>query len=181
MTRSITAQLADARASADDVVKRHGVKNASLKLYDVLAQCLSVVERCNESVVDYEELVLLFKQMPPDDGNKRRYIEQDSDAYQLVCRYVFAGSSLSNCTRYAQALREAGKLRISSFELKPWLRRNGGVVALYFRRPLDARSSTTKAFHLRASIAYPRDKDFSVTLRWNKEWGVFNVVKEPEL
>lgn len=98
-----------------------------------------------------------------------RYVEAGSDIFVLVCRFVFAGTNRANAIRYSQCLREAVKLGIEAKDLAAWLRQNGGVNALYFRRPLESRTSTTRTLRLARSVTFPRDKPFTLTLQWGTD------------
>ena len=163
---SVTDLALKARGQASEVVIRHK-KRASFQLYSVLAPCLELCERCERDPAERAELERLFAAQPRE-GN-RRYVERGSDIYVLVCRFVFAGTDRSNAMRYSQALREAAKLQIRSGELEAWLGKNGGVNALYFRRPLTTRSVSTKTIRLARSITIPRDRGFTVTLLWSQD------------
>lgn len=164
---SVTDLAIQTRQNAADVVARHK-KLASYRLYAILAPTLEVCERCERDPKERAEIDRLFAEQPLGDQN-RRYVESGSDIYVLVCRFVFAGTNRSNAIRYAQALREAAKLQIGSGELDGWLRKNGGVAALYFRRPLASRTSSTRTLRLDRSITFPRDKPFTITLRWGTD------------
>lgn len=166
MRPSVTTLAMDARQSAADVVARHK-KQASFRLYAVLAPCLEICERCTRNPADIAEIEALFRQQPHD--GSRRYVEAGSDIFVLVCRFVFSGTNRSNAIRYSQCLREAVKLGIASEDLAAWLRHNGGVNALYFRRPLASSTSTARTLRLARSITFPRDKPFTLTLQWGTE------------
>lgn len=170
---SISELALQTRQSASEVVARHK-KKASFRLYAVLAPCLELCERCGRDPAERAELESLFARQPKGERN-RRYVEKGSDIYQLVCRFVFCGTNLTNATRYAQALQQATDMQIRSPELEGWLRENGGVNALYFRRPLRYRSSTARTLRLASSITFPRDRDFTLTLRWTND-NAFKVV-----
>lgn len=171
---SVTDLALQTRQNAADVVARHK-KLASYRLYAILAPTMEVCERCERNPQERAEIDRLFASQPRGDQN-RRYVERGSDIYVLVCRFVFAGTNRSNAIRYAQALREAAKLQIGSGELDEWLRKNGGVAALYFRRPLESRSSSTRTLRLDRSITFPRDKMFVITLQWGTE-NAFRVIE----
>jgi len=167
---SIVDLALQARRNAAAVVDRHvnpSQKQASLALYDVLAPCMELCERCGRDPDDRAELERLFAEQPRP-GN-RRYVEKASDIYVLVCRFVFTETDRTNAIRYACALREAGRRQIRSTALAEWLRRNGGVNALYFSRPLDTRIVATKTLHLHDRISFSRDAPFTLTLRWRTD------------
>lgn len=162
------------RNSANSVTIRHK-KKSSFELYAVLADCMEICERCLLNPEQRGELEQLFHAQ--DKGSqKRRYVEKSSDIYQLVCRFVFAATDRNNCNRYAHALREAEKLQLNSSRLEKWLAINGGVNALYFRRPLVSNSVYTRALRLNQSILIDRHKEFTLTLRWRND-NTFDVLK----
>lgn len=174
----IIALAIQAKKDASLVVDRHtnpSQKTASIALYGVLASCLNLCERCDRDAGELGELQRLFKEQPV--TGKRRYVEKDSDIYVLVCRFVFTETDRTNAMRYASALREAAKLQVSSADLRGYLKDNGGVNALYFKRPLDARSVKTKCLRLADQIEFSRDAPFSLTLRWRDD-NTFDVLKE---
>lgn len=173
MKPTVTSIAMDARQAASDVVARHK-KLASFRLYAVLAPCLEVCERCQTNPTDLAEIEAMFRQQPRD-GN-RRYVERGSDIFVLICRFVFSGTNRSNAIRYSQCLREAVKLGIGSADLEVWLRQNGGVNALYFRRPLASSTSSARTLRLSRSITFPRDKPFTLTLQWGTD-NAFLVMK----
>lgn len=167
---SVTELAMKARDSAALVVDRHvnpSQKAASLALYRVMADCKALCERCEANREDMAELQRLFAQQPK--AGNRRYVEKGSDVYVYVCRYVFTETDRTNAMRYAAALREASKLQVSSGDLFEWMKKNGGVNALYFRRPLDARSVKTKCLRLAEQIEISRDKEFTLTLKWRDD------------
>lgn len=168
----------NARQAATLVVDRHTNPNktmASLALYNVLARCMELSERCERDPDEHQQLNRLFKQQPKS-GN-RRFVEKNSDIYILVCRYVFTETDRSNAMRYAAALREAAKMQISSERLVDHMKKNGGVNALYFRRPLDARTVKTKCLQLAEPILYSRDSPLHLVLKWRDD-NLFVVVKK---
>lgn len=170
MVTTITELAGCARSAAEQEVTYRHKKKASFRLYGVLAQCMAICERCQLNDQDLTELKELFASQPPDEGNKRRYIEKGSDVFLLTCRYVFHGSYLTNASRYAHCLRQAAKLQINSSDLANWMRNNGGINALYFRRPLDRGQMRIKCLHLTRTIEFPRDgSEFTIHLRWNQD------------
>lgn len=166
MKPSVTSLAMDARQAAAEVVVRHK-KHASFRLYAVLAPCLEICERCQANPADLAEIEALFRQQSHE-GN-RRYVERGSDIFVLVCRFVFSGTNRTNAIRYSQCLREAVKLGVAANDLEAWLRANGGVNALYFRRPLASETSSARTLRLARSITFPRDKPFTLTLQWGTD------------
>lgn len=159
-----------ARDAATLVVDRHtnpSQKAASLALYSVMARCMELCERCERDASERAELDRLFDDQPKT-GN-RRYVEKGSDIYVFVCRYVFTDTDRTNAMRYAAALREASKMQISSAELAEHMKTNGGVNALYFRRPLDARLVKTKCLRLAETITFSRDAELTLRLSWRDD------------
>lgn len=151
------------RQAARAVVNRHQ-KLASLDLYRVMAQTMALCEtvlKSNSAQIELRDLIAA----EPGERN-RAYVERGSDAYTLVCRFVFMGDeSAANICRYAHALREAAKLEIGSANLFEHLRDRGGVNALYLRRPLDAQTISAKLIRLDRSISFPRNGAFTLSLR----------------
>lgn len=164
------------RAAAADVVVRHK-KHASFQLYSVLSPCLELCERCELDPAERAILDRLFADQPKGDRN-RKYVEKGSDIYVLVCRFVFTSTDYTNAMRYAHCLREASKAQISSAELVAWLKTNGGVNALYFRRPLTAQSVSMKTLHLSSPVMVSRTTEFTLQLRWNSD-NTFAAVRLP--
>jgi len=168
------ADLLRARAEAGPIGKRH----SSFELYALLADCMALAERVG---ADTDEFAALRMEMTMQGGSAgpRRYVERDSDEYILVCRYVFsdrnAGKERSNASRYAHALREAARQQISSRTLNEHLRSNGGVNALFLKRPLAARTSTTKTLYLSEAITVPKGCPFTVSLSRRLD-GSFDVI-----
>lgn len=158
--------LATARQMAAEIVlkTKPGRRDA---LYDLLAQCMNVVELCQKHEPSRHELHGLFLQQ--DHEGNRRYVEKGSDEYVLVCRYVFNHTDRTNAMRYACALRVAGEMGLSYSELVPWMKANGGVNSLYFRRPLEAKIVRTRNLYLTHSIEVPRDREFNIKLQWRND------------
>lgn len=173
MAETIVDLARRVRTQADEVVIRHK-KLSSFRLYAILAPCLELCERCERDPGERDELHALFMTQPHD-GN-RRYVERGSDIYTLVCRYVFNGTSGTNVWRYACALREAAKLQIGSATIEGWMRDNGGINALFFRRPIEMRTTCAKSLRLDRAVAMPRDCAFTLTLRWRQD-NTFKVEK----
>lgn len=161
-------------AHAGPIGKRH----SSFALYDLLAKCMELVERCRRSPADLSELEALVREQPSE--GKGRWVLKTSDEYLLVCRFVFPrrGTSkgeLSNASRYAHCLREAAKRQIWPGELSGWLKQHGGINALYLRRPLTRTAVFAKTLRLTESIEVPKEGEFTLTLRRTPE-NAFEVV-----
>lgn len=163
---SVARQAEDLRKLAESgpIGKRH----SSFELYDLLAGCMALAERCADAAV-HEEMRGLVVEQHHRTGQNRRYVERGSDAYILVCRYVFsnlrsAGAERSNASRYAHALREAAKQGITSATLGAKLR-EGGINALFLSRPLAARTVTTRTLYLTEPITVDKAQPFTLTLR----------------
>jgi alkanesulfonate monooxygenase SsuD/methylene tetrahydromethanopterin reductase-like flavin-dependent oxidoreductase (luciferase family) len=168
--------MLQARENAAIVSRWHttpGKTKASLTLYKVLAECKQLCERCETSPQDKAEVDRMFAEQPK--AGNRRYVEKGSDVYVLICRFVFAETDRTNAMRYAAALREAAKMDIPGARLSDWMKTNGGINALYFRRPLDAREVKTKALRLDQQITISRDKPFVLTLQWQPD-NTFTVI-----
>lgn len=159
------------RAEAGPIGKRH----SSFELYALLADCMALADRCREPA-EYETLRMALV-MQGGSGN-RRFIERQSDEYQLVCRYVFFDRNMKrehgNANRYAAALREAARHQIRSADLNEHLRTKGGVNALFLTRPLTAMSSTLKTLYLAEAVTVPKAGRFTLTLERRSD-GAFLV------
>jgi hypothetical protein len=149
-------------AHAGPIGKRH----SSFELYDLLAGCMRVAERCQRDWRARAELEQFFLSQP---AVGRRYVEKGSDEFVLVCRTVFPTGSRaaerSNASRYAHCLREAAKRQIPSSELSRVLRSEGGLNALYMARPLTRTTVSTKCLNLTESVTVPKAGSFTLTLR----------------
>lgn len=175
---NITQLAIQARRDAALVIDRHtnpSQKAASLALYGVLASCMELSERCHRDPAERAELEKLFGEQPK--AGNRRYVEKTSDVFVLVCRFVFTETDRTNAMRYASALRQAAELQIASSDLLDWMKANGGVNALYFRRPLDARNIKTKCLRLAEQIEFSRDEPFTLTLSWRND-NTFAILRE---
>lgn len=144
-----------------------GKRKTSFELYDVLAQCAALAERCAKGN-EFSELRALVAQQPT--TQNRRYVEKGSDEYILVCRFVFgelksSSANRSNASRYAHALREAKKQGIMSNGLAQHLSMSGGINALFLHRPLAATSVTTKTIHLTESITVAKGQEVRLVLK----------------
>lgn len=172
--QSISNLARQTREDAEEVTQRHK-KLSSFRLYAVLAPCMELCERCERDPAERAELDRLFAEQPKE-GN-RRYVEKGSNIYQAVCRYVFHNTDGTNTNRYAQALNEAAKLQISSRDLEDWLKENGGVNALYFRRPLSVRVTELKVLRLNRSVTFSRDTPLRLVLQWQTD-NTFKIIEE---
>ncbi len=175
---SIREMALAAREAAIGVMRRHQ-KHASVELYRVLAQCMTLCIAVARSNTARDELRALIAESAGD--KDRAYIQLSSDAYGVACRYVFDGDeSRANISRYAHALREAGKMGLDGETVFTHLKDNGGVNALYLRRPLAARTVAAKLIRLDRTITFPKVGYFTMTLERNGD-GSFNVIEEPQI
>jgi len=163
---SITDSAYNLRAIAEagPIGKRH----SSFELYNLLAQCMALAERC-EAGNEYGELRSLVAKRPKQ-GRNRTYVERGSDSFILVCRFVFgdlktSAAQRSNASRYAHCLRQAQKCGIASGQLAQHLAHNGGVNALFLVRPLMRTNVTTKCLNLTESVTVPKDRPVTLTLQ----------------
>ena len=150
-------------AHAGPIGKRH----SSFELYDLLAKCYALANRCKKPEA-FEELSRLLREQPCE--GKGRWVLKTSDEFLLVCRYVFprkghGRGELTNASRYAHCLRQAEKRNIPPHELASWLRENGGVNALFLRRPLIRKTVKTKTLYLAEQIEVWKNKPFTLTLK----------------
>lgn len=166
--------LNGARDDAGEVTARHK-KHASFRLYSVLSKCMAVVEACERDPQEHHAVENAFLSQPYQ-GNRRFVEKGQRQIYILVCRYVFERTNRANAIRYAQALEQAALMQIGSDTLETWMRDNGGVNALYYRRKLKP-VATTKTMRLNQSIEFPRDRPFTLTLEWS-EGNVFKVLNK---
>lgn len=144
-----------------------GKRRSSFELYELLADVMSLAERCRTGN-HYEELRALIAQQPHE-GN-RRYAERNADSFTLVARFTWgnlktAKAERSNAFRYASAMREAHKSGIKAKALAAYLRENGGINALFLARPLDDKVVSTKTLYLTAPITVAKGKSFSLRLK----------------
>lgn len=161
---TITELVQAVRHEADEVTSRHK-KLASFRLYAVLSNVMEVCERALRDPAEKQELDTLVREQPHD-GN-RRFVEKGSDVYTLVCRYVFHGSpNRANLYRYAEALRQAALIQLNSAGLAAWMKENGGVNALYFRREVVKKPARLRILRLLEPIEFPRDRPSTLTLEW---------------
>jgi hypothetical protein len=166
----ISDLLNKTRTNASALVDRHtspSKKGAALQLYEILADCKRLCERCERNAEDFDEVKRLFAQQPKT-GN-RRFVEKGSDIYVFICRFVFTDTDRTNAMRYAAALRMAAELQISGDQLAEHMKENGGVNALYFRRPLNERNIKTKCLRLAQQITFSRDEPFTLMLKWRDD------------
>lgn len=158
------------------------------KLYHLLAECLGICEEVIGAGM-FEELRQLavvrvgFREPRgtlerKGVGKGRSYVEKGSDAFILVARYVLAGVDGRNSHyRYAVTMREAHNRGIASGDLVTWLGENGGVNALYAPAAYRKESHRTKVLHLNQTITFPREGEFTITLRHDGK-GFFDVVSQ---
>jgi hypothetical protein len=140
------------------------------KLYEVLAECLRIVERCQASDADKQELHKLFMSRPMF-GN-RKYVQNEAAEYHLVTRYVFEPDDPKQYTsttravinKYGRALRGAQARGIISDQLVDALMNDGGVSALAAIRQMSSDTITLSILRLRESIVVPRGKPFVLRL-----------------
>jgi hypothetical protein len=143
-------------------------------LYEVLGDCLCLCEEVDRDAL--HEALRAQLRASGAQGN-RRYVETTADTPILVARYVLEGQDGRNSFyRYAATLREAARRQIRGADLPEWLRKNGGVNALFRTRPVQARTAATKTLHLNEAITVPKDEAFTITLRRDGR-GFFDVVK----
>lgn len=177
-----------------DLARQHAfngglpIRRKDGKLYALLAECLTICEEVNAAGM-FEELRQLARisvnerkprgtvtRTEGNNGKGRSYVESNSDAYILVCRYVLAGVDERNSSyRYATTLREAAKRKIAGADLVAWLTENGGVNALYRPTTMKSDANRTRQLYLNQRITFPRDGEFTITLRHDGK-GFFDVV-----
>lgn len=165
-SETVTSEAYRVRAIAEagPIGKRH----SSFELYDLLAKCMRLAERCRASKPDFDQIQLLVTQQPH--GGNRRYVERGSDEYTMICRFVFSnlrstGAERSNASRYAHTLRQASRCGLNSSTIAEHLTKNGGINALFLRRPLERFDVLTKCLVLTEQIRAPKGGQFTVKLR----------------
>ncbi len=160
------------------------------KLYRLLAECLGICEevKARGQEAELREMVRVSVdarnpeiwgngRAASNNGRGRRFAYLDSDAFILVARYVLAGVDGRNSHyRYAVTMREAHKRGIPSADLVTWLGENGGVNALYAPAAYRKESHRTKVLHLNQTITFPREGEFTLSLRHDGK-GFFDVVQ----
>ena len=181
----ILARLDAARATAE--AGSIPLRRTDAALYATLAECLGI---CEDVIRDGLEKDLrgavrvsvdfrnpeLKGRSNSNNGRGRRYAETGSDAFILVCRYVLAGRDNRNSYyRYATTLREAAKRQIGSGSLVAWLTENGGVRALYLRRPGLEETMERRTLHLNSPVTFLKSAPFNLTLKYDGK-GFFDVV-----
>ena len=163
---TIADTLAALRTEASSIVAR---RSSDSTLYTLLGHCLEACEHCRRDPAEEAALRALVRDMPAR-GRNRVYVNRSSDVYQLVCRYVFDGDKhTANTNRYAITIRLAAERQIAGSALPGWLGQNGGVNALYMRRPLLQTVVRTKCLHLEQQITVPKAGAFTLTLRRSPE------------
>lgn len=163
---TLEEQARNIKSSASQIIAK---RQSDTTLYTVLGGCMELCERCGDPGEE-AKMRVLANSLPPRPGRSKHFIERGSDVYQLVARYVFYGEEdRSNINRYAHSLRQAGLIQIRGADLPGWLKDNGGINALYMRRPLERNDVTTRCLRLTESITVPKDKSFTLTLRRTPE------------
>lgn len=164
------------------------VRRKDRDLYATLAACLEI---CEEVVRDGLEpqlrsiiqVSVAGQGLSVDEARVgKRFTYKASDAYLLVCRYVLSDTETKQLqSKYSQALREAARRQISSAQLPEWLKKNGGVLALYNSRPTAGkRNGGIRVLNLMTPVDPRRDgKAFTLTLR-NRGGGFFEVIGEKD-
>jgi hypothetical protein len=178
--------MIDLDARLDAIRKRASdggmpVRRKDRQLYGVLADCLTLCEDVEREglLPELRRAVRVSVDIrgQGNAGKGRRYVETGSDVFILVSRFALEGHDNRNSFyRYASTLREAAKRQIRGADLEEWLSSNGGVKALYLSRPVVTKSYCLRTIHLRDSIEYPRNRSFTITLRWDGQ-GAFFVEK----
>lgn len=138
-------------------------KRRDVDLYAVLGDCLTFCEEIDRDGADADlRLALSGHDIP---GKKRRsYVETGSDIYLMVGRFVFDPNRAA-AFRYGVALREAALKQVKGADLPGWLKDHGGIASLFLRRPLTARTVTTKTLHLNQAVTVPKEGTITLTLR----------------
>lgn len=162
------AELVRQACREADVATSQHARNSREALYDALGTCSVICRVCSFDEAKYDELRSLIATQPRGDQN-RRYVERGSDVFTRVCRYVFITTNHTNVCRYAHTLREAEKAQITPDDLSGWLKSNGGINALYYRRPLHEEEVATKTIRLTRKIVFPRHDEFTLRLRWTDQ------------
>lgn len=174
----LSARLAAARARAHQ--GGLPVRRKDGRLYAVLAECLSIAEDVirHGQITELREALRVSVNVRGhgNAGRGRRYAEAGSDAFVLVARAVLEGVDNRNSVyRYAATLREAARRGIAACDLAEWLARNGGVNSLFRRRPVVARTMSTRTLHLNAPVEVPKGRPFTITLQGDGR-GFFDVL-----
>lgn len=172
-TTTTSGVIDEANALRKQGEKLH--RHSDALLYAILAGCLKLCERSDEH--DFEVLRVEYGRAERAATGKRFYIEKNSDPQQIVCRYVFRqDENRANVNRYALALREAAKLQIRSDDLVEWLKTNGGINALFLRRPVEAELVSTKCLRLDRQITISKNGTLTITLE-RRDDNVFRVIE----
>ena len=149
-------------------------RRRDIDLYALLAETLAVCEIVQREKLE-ESLRRAVAARQSDDKN-RSYIEQGSDVFVVVGRFVFEPEiNRAASWRYSATLREASKRGLRSTNLVEWLRANGGMNALFRARPVRARTARTKTLHLNTQVEVPKTGPFTLTLRRDQR-GFFDVL-----
>lgn len=160
MTSGITDEIEEARRLGEAIAARHSGSHRSL--HSALARTLAIVERCLlDPAIEIEMRKAVAERAEP---GRRSYIERGSDAYGVVTRYVFAGSTLANVSRYTIALREAASRQVKASDLIAYLAENGGINGLWLARGVTSDRTSVTLLRLTRSIDIPREGRFTLCL-----------------
>ena len=170
--------MTDLANRLDDLRARAGWFNAKRRsdgqLYCLLADCLAICETAHNNP---NAIKAAYLARPLATGKSRTYFETATDIYTIVGRWVFdAEKGRVGAWRYGTTLREAAKRGIAAGELASWLAGNGGVNALFRRRPVVARTAKTKTLHLTSQVTVPKEGPFTMILSRTGD-GWFDVLE----
>lgn len=170
---TIKEHMAEVKARAGFFVTQ---RRKDRNLYALLAETMALCETVRrEGLEEALRQDIVARDLH---GRNRVYVEQGSDVFLIVGRFVFEPEiNRAASWRYTAALREADKRGLRSDELVEWLRSQGGINALFLARPVQARTARTKTLHLNTQITVPKDGAFTVTLRRDHR-GFFDVVEQ---
>lgn len=167
-----------ARSPVQMLMKRHK-RHADMQLYQVLADCMEIAEVCLRDPDEYEVLNGLIKKLPVIEGKNRHYVENSSDIYQRVCRFMFHGEEHNaNTNRYAHCLREAARQNVKAKTLIAELS-DGGINKFFMTRPSQNREVEieTKCLRLDRQIKHFRREPFTLELKRQSD-GSYKVLKQ---
>jgi hypothetical protein len=149
-------------------------RRRDVDLYALLAEALKVCEYVEEHNIHESLRDRVYSRSSKD---KRSYVEKNSDVFVLVGRAIFEPEiNRSASWRYSATLREASKLGLTSDDLIEWLKKNGGINALFKARPVNSLTAETRTLHLNDSITVPKYEEFTITLRRDSR-GFFDVIR----
>jgi len=176
MTDAVYDRISDLKRRASFFVSQ---RRKDIDLYEVLADCMAICEQAEAAgMVETLKKDFLIKRQSEATG--RVYFETDPDVYLVVGGLVFEPEvNRAACWRYTATLREAAKVGIAAADLTDWLRRNGGINALFKGRPVQARTARTKTLNLNTQVAVPNDSPFTLTLRRDSR-GFFDVIDQKD-